>query len=224
VSGIDEYGMWLERAVTGKNVEELEKAYEGLLRSIKRIDPITLAEATDGRYRSDGVPRIQIQFLHSWFVLDLLPYRIRAGHLEIDTLPLKVLTLHHMIAAADNQGTAVRVMGRWIDCRSLQDGAFLGTHFSRSVSDALDGVFALNREDRLSRVLAWGGRPLELGDEGYLFNFFPRLPVALINWAGDKEFPPSAKILFDVSASNYMPTHGLIALTEFLIFRLAGRT
>jgi hypothetical protein len=44
--------------------------------------------------------------------------------------------------------------------------------------------------------------------------------MALINWKDDEEFPAYSKILFDVSASNYMPTHGLAALTEFLIFRL----
>ena len=36
----DEYTMWLERARTGKNVEELQKAYDDLLQKVKRIDPI----------------------------------------------------------------------------------------------------------------------------------------------------------------------------------------
>jgi hypothetical protein len=43
----------------------------------------------------------------------------------------------------------------------------------------------------------------------------------LIHWEGDEEFPAYSKILYDISASNYMPTHGLAALTEFLIHRLA---
>jgi hypothetical protein len=213
--------MWLERARTGKNVGELERAYEDLITSVKRIDPITIAEQTDSRYRADGVPRIEVPFLHSWFVLDLLPYRVRAGHADIDTLPLKVLFLQHLCTAGSDQGTGVRVMGRWIDSRSLQHGAVLGAHFARAVSSMLDSFFCLDPDERMSRALRWGGRPLELGDEGFLFYFFPRLPAALINWEGDDEFPPSGKILFDVSASNFMPVHGLTALTEFLIHRLS---
>jgi Domain of unknown function (DUF3786) len=218
----DEYTMWLERARTGKNVEELDKFYSVLIQRVKRIDPITIAETTDGEYRGgDGIPRVVIPFLHSWFVLELLPYRIQAGHEVVDTLPMKVLALQHLIAAAENQGTAVRVMGEWIDCRSLRHGAVMGAHFSKTTSALLNRYFSLARNQRISRALQWGGKPVDLGDEGFLFKFFPRLPVALIHWHEDAEFAAYSKILYDVSASNYMPTHGLAALTEFLIHRLA---
>jgi hypothetical protein len=218
----DEYDMWLERARTGENVEELDKFYSVLIQRVKRIDPITIAEMTDGEYSGgDGIPRVVIPFLHSWFVLELLPYRIRAGHETVDTLPMRVLALQHLIAAAENQGTAVRVMGEWIDCRSLRHGAVMGAHFSKTTSELLNRYFSLARDQRVSRALQWGGKPVDLGEEGFLFKFFPRLPVALIHWREDSEFAAYSKILYDISASNYMPTHGLAVLTEFLIHRLA---
>jgi hypothetical protein len=217
----DEYAMWLERAISGANVGELQRSHDQLLQAIKRIDPITLAETSESVYKSDGTPRILVPFLHSWFVLEFLPYRIKGEHQLVDTLPMKVLVLEHLMTAAENQGTAVRVMGKWIDCRSLQHGAVLGAHFAKTTDKLLGEFFALEREKRIARVLQWGGKPLELGDEGYVFRFFPRLPVAIINWRGDEELPAFSKILFDVSASNYMPTHGLAVLTEFLAHRLA---
>jgi len=213
--------MWLERARTGKNVARLEEAYDELIRQAKRIDPLKIEETTGSKYRGDGVPRVVIPFLHSWFVLRLLPYGIRAEHPDLDSLPLKVLVLRHIVTAAENEGAAVRVMGTWIDVRSLHHGAVLGAHFSRSIRDILDRFFGFGYEERISRVLRWSGKPLDLGDEGYLFHFFPRVPIALMLWRGDDEFPPYSKILFDVSASNYMPTHGLAALAEFLVHRLA---
>jgi len=217
----DEYAMWLERARTGRNAGELERAYEELLKKVKRVDPLTLAEESECKYLGDGVPRILVPFLHSWFVLELVPYRLRAQHAVIDTLPLKVLVLEHLVVAAQNQGTAVKVMGQWIDARSLVHGAVLGAHFSRATTDTLERFFTLSPDERMGRVLAWAGKALDLADEGYVFHLFPRLPVALIHWTGDEEFPPYSKALFDVSASNYMSTHGLIALTDFLIHRLA---
>ena len=217
----DEYSMWLERAETGKNVGELEKAYDSLIKKVKKVDPLTIAEVTGGHYRPDGIPNVIIPFLYSWFVVYFLPYRVRAEHQKLDTLPLKVLVLQHILAAAENVGTAVRVMGKWIDVRSLQHGAIMGAHFSRSINEILDRFFSLPGDEQMSRVLKWGGKPLDIADKGFLFHLFPRLPIALMHWQGDDEFPAYSKILYDVSASNYMPTHGLAALTEFLIYRLA---
>ncbi|MBI5248512.1 MAG: DUF3786 domain-containing protein [Desulfomonile tiedjei] len=217
----DEYTMWLERELAGKNVEELTRSHEILIEKVKRIDPLTIADETDAKYIGEGVPHILIPFLHSWFVLDLLPYRIRAQHKSLDTLPMKVLVLQHFVSAAENQGTAVRVMGQWIDTRSLRHGAVMGAHFSKTSDELLGRFFALPQEQRVARVLKWAGVPADLADESYIFRFFPRLPVAFVNWKGDNEFPQFSKILYDVSASNYMTTHGLAALTEFLIFRLA---
>uniref|UniRef100_A0A7C4EVZ8 DUF3786 domain-containing protein n=1 Tax=Desulfomonile tiedjei TaxID=2358 RepID=A0A7C4EVZ8_9BACT len=217
----DEYSMWIERENTGLNVSELKKSYELLIQKVKRIDPITIAETTDGRYEGDGVPRVTVPFLQSWFVLDLLPYRIRAGHRIFDTLTMKVLFLHHLVAAAENQGTAVRVMGTWIDCRSLQHGAVLGAHFAKSTSEMLARFFDMAPEKCIGRALQWGGKPVDFGDKGFLFKFFPRLPIVVMHWEGDEEFPPYNKILYDISASNYMPTHGLATLTDFLVHRLA---
>jgi hypothetical protein len=217
----DEYTMWAERERTGKNVDELKKSYDELMRRVKRIDPLTIAETAEAAYRPDGIPRVVIPFLHSWFVLEFVPYRIRAEHEVVDTLPMKVLVLQHIITASENQGTAVRIMGQWIDVRTLRHGSVMGAHFAKTTSDLLGKLFALEKSERIARVLQWGGKPIDLGDEGYLFKFFPRLPVAFIHWDADDEFPAYSKILYDVSASNYMSTHGLAALTEFLIHRLA---
>ncbi len=222
MQSVDEYSVWLERATTGVNDEGLKQQYADLLTSIKRVDPITIAEMSDCEYRGgDGVPRLVVPFLHSWFVLDLLPYRVRAEHANIDTLPMKVLVLQHLVTAAENQGTAVKVMNQWIDCRSLQHGAFLGAHFAKATMENLTNFFNQDYDQQMAGALKWGGKPLNMADSGFVFKFFPRLPVALINWRADDEFPSYSKILYDVSASNYMPVHGLTTLTDFLIHRLA---
>ncbi len=216
----DEYTMWLERAETGENIDELIKKYNELIARIKRVDPVTMADQCDGAYDSEGVPKVIVQFLSSWFSLDLLPYRVRAGHEEFDTLPLKVLALQHLLAATENEGTAVRIMGEWIDCRSLHDGAFLGAHFSKTTTRKLSMFFNMDRDEKIKRAMAYGGKHVEMGDEGLMFKIFPMLPVVFMNWKEDEEFPSYNKILYDVSASNFMPTHGLVALTDFLIHRL----
>ncbi len=222
MSALDEYTVWTEREKMGKNAEVLESFYQELIARIQRVDPITLAETAEVQYRGgDGIPRLVIPFLTSWFTLDLIPYRLRAEHQLFDTLTMKVLVLQYLITAAENQGSAVRLMNQWIDSRSLQHGAVLGAHFAKSTMELLSSFFAAGRDTVLARTLKWGGRPNDLGDSGFTFYIFPRLPVAFIHWKEDEEFPAYSKILYDVSASNYMPVHGLTALTDFLIHRLS---
>ena len=129
----DEYSMWLEREITGKNLEELTKSYDLLIQKVKRVDPLTIAEETDAKYIGEGVPHILIPFLHSWFVLDLLPYRCRAQPKNLDTLPMKVLVLQHFLTAAENQGTAVPRYGPMdrlpgLEARSGDGRAFFQDH------------------------------------------------------------------------------------------------
>ncbi len=222
MTGPDEYSVWIIREKMGKNADAVEEFYDELIHKVQRIDPITIAETADAHYRGgDGIPRLVIPFLTSWFTLDLLPYRLRAEHQEFDTITMKVLVLQHLITAAENQGSAVKVMNQWIDPRSLQFGAILGTHFAKSTMELLDTFFDAGRDSVIAKALKWGGRPNDFGDTGFTFCLFPCLPVALIHWNSDEEFPAYSKILYDVSASNYMPTHGLTALTDFLIHRLA---
>jgi Domain of unknown function (DUF3786) len=222
MSALDEFSVWTEREKMEKNHEVLTEFYQDLINKVQRIDPIVIAETADVSYRGgDGIPRLIIPFLTTWFTLDLIPYRLRAEHPEFDTLTMKVIVLQYLITAAENQGSDVRVMNQWIDPRSLQHGAVLGAHFAKSTMETLGAFFESGEKRVIARVLRWGGRPNDLGDIGFTFYFFPRLPAALIHWNKDEEFPAYSKILYDVSASNYMPVHALTALTDFLIHKLA---
>jgi hypothetical protein len=50
---------------------------------------------------------------------------------------------------------------------------------------------------------ASGGEPVEMGDASFRFWAFPRVPLAVVFWSGGGEFPDSAQVLFDNSASHY---------------------
>jgi hypothetical protein len=43
-----------------------------------------------------------------------------------------------------------------------------------------------------------------LGDASYAFWALPRVPVLVVYWLGDEEFPSSAQILFEASACHYL--------------------
>ena len=65
-------------------------------------------------------------------------------------------------------------------------------------------------------ALRIGGDLLPLGDACFQFQALPRVPVAIIAWMGDEEFPPSYRILFDRSIAHHLPTDACAILGSML--------
>ncbi|NJC95606.1 MAG: DUF3786 domain-containing protein, partial [Anaerolineae bacterium] len=45
----------------------------------------------------------------------------------------------------------------------------------------------------------------EWGSASFVFQALPRLPLMVTYWLGDEDFPSACKIMFDESASHYLP-------------------
>lgn len=109
---------------------------------------------------------------------------------------------------------------RWIGFRELPDGmfyaqAFQGYSGGRLVRELEGGVEAFRHAaEQLD------GEPLEVGDAGYAFTVLPRVRLALVYWEGDEEFPSQARVLFEDSASHYLPTDGLAILGSQLVGKI----
>jgi hypothetical protein len=109
---------------------------------------------------------------------------------------------------------------RWIGFRELPNGlfyvqAFQGYSGGRLVRELQDGIESF----RLA-CAKLGGESLEIGDAGYIFDVLPRVHLALVYWEGDEEFPSQARVLFEDTAANYMPTDGLAILGSQLVGRV----
>jgi hypothetical protein len=61
-----------------------------------------------------------------------------------------------------------------------------------------------------------GGQSVEVGDASFIFQALPRLPLMVTYWLGDDDFPSSCKILFDSSATHYLPIDGCAILGSML--------
>ena len=69
---------------------------------------------------------------------------------------------------------------------------------------------------------ALGGRRSELGDFSVTIPAFPCVPVTLVFWKKDEEFPERLTILFDGTVVNYLPTEDIILTAQMMAFRLIG--
>lgn len=106
----------------------------------------------------------------------------------------------------------IPLSGEWISEKDLPGGPtfFRGPHLipteliSRRFGNDLEAFCAWSRQS--------GGTPVELGDAAFRFEITEDIPVVLLYWAGDEDFPAEAKLLYDRSIAELLSLDILYAL------------
>lgn len=197
----------------GKGADKTQDPFAEPRRVLQQREASEIAETA-------GVPLegkvLRLSFLR-WEILVSHPdLHIEAPHF-LNNFVIKLLALLYLANAR-----AVPLANQWVPYRELKDGLFYVKSFSDTVEDRLCSRFGGDLEGMRSACLALGGREVEQGDLGMVLNTFPRLPLLFIVWRGDEEFPPSARILFDASATSYLNAFELRMLCGEITGRLIG--
>lgn len=96
--------------------------------------------------------------------------------------------------------------GQWISFAELPDGRTYNQAFQGYTGSEIVKAFGLDVDAFKSACEKSGGVVTPLGDAAYIFHALPRLPMVVIYWCGDEDFPSTCKILFDHVTSHYLPT------------------
>ncbi|MBI2847911.1 MAG: DUF3786 domain-containing protein [Chloroflexi bacterium] len=115
---------------------------------------------------------------------------------------------------------AAPLAGRLISPGSLGDIFTRGTHVLPL--DRLAGQYGNDLSGFLARGRELGGAPLDLADASVRLFPFPRVPVTLLLWRGDSEFPPRASLLFDGSCAVHLPLDIIWATAMLTILAVDG--
>ncbi len=83
--------------------------------------------------------------------------------------------------------------------------------------DGLATEYAARPEAFLAAGAALGGEPRPHGDAAVELPALPKVPVTLILWTADDEFPARADLLFDATAPRHLPTDVLWALATLSV-------
>ena len=161
---------------------------------------------------------IEIDFLNR-------PYLVRLPAFEVvfaeEEAPIRerILLLHYLQTAS-----GAKLSGEWIAFSQVPGGElYLGNFRARSV-DRLVRAFG-GREEKLAEgAEAAGGEAAEYGDVSLQLRALPQVPVMLVLWRGDEEFPPSGNILFDATVTEYLPTEDMVVLAEMAVGQLLKTT
>ena len=64
------------------------------------------------------------------------------------------------------------------------------------------------------------GEQIKQGDAGYIFHAFDCMPVMMLFWDGDDEFPAQANMLFDTGITDFTHVETVCAVAGDLMRRL----
>ncbi|HEX3015935.1 MAG TPA: DUF3786 domain-containing protein [Desulfobacteria bacterium] len=157
---------------------------------------------------------VELQFLNRLYYVNQAGEVRTAGEGDV-RISFKILLLHYLLHAE-----GVKVEGKPISFKELPGGAiYIGPFTNRAIRPLIN-IFGANPGELFECGKLLGAEPAGYGDVSVMVNAFPRVPVTLVLWAGDDEFPPAGNILFDVSAAHYLPTEDYAVLAGMIVMEL----
>lgn len=127
----------------------------------------------------------------------------------------KILILHYFTGA---KGTPLS--GHLIAYNELQEGAaYYPSFFKRAVKPLID-YFGQTPETLVPLAEKLGGYRATCGDVSVIIPAFIRVPITLVLWKGDDEFPPDANILFDSTILDYLSVEDINILCQTIVWNL----
>jgi hypothetical protein len=134
----------------------------------------------------------------------------------------QVLLLHYLkgtLNAGEGDNT-----GEWVSFQDLPDGRFYMDAFLKRAKVPLVSAFGANPK-RLTELASevYGASPAEFGDFSVKIKALPRVPIVLVLWAGDDEFPPEGNILFDRGISGILSAEDIAWLAGAVVYPLVAK-
>jgi len=149
--------------------------------------------------------------LESGDISDSLRKTADVANVEFEVV--QVLLSHY------SKAEPVEIAGKLVRFADLPGGlAYEKAFLQRAVQPIADD-FGDDPERLVECAKQLNGFALSHGDSSVEIPAFPRIPLVIILWRAS-EFPTSANILYDESASNYLPTEDLAVLGGLTTSRL----
>ena len=102
----------------------------------------------------------------------------------------------------------------WVSFEQLKDARPFGPAFRKGNLAPFAATFSGNA-DRLEQALtSFGGNILPTGDVGYQIDVFPCIPMQVLFWEGDDEFPSQCNLLFDRSATDFIHVESIVSIAS----------
>jgi len=194
------------------------QAYQLACEQLARIDDIQQQCLRSGtRYQEAGEQQIiTLKYLNRTYRVTLPNINVSLTDSE-EEVPLrdKILILHYLIMA---KGTPIA--DKPITFKELPEGINYFPPFSKRTIKPLVDRFGNEPHLLIDAAAILGGYKADYGDVAATINAFPYVPITLVLWRGDEEFPPSGSIMFDATVSDYLSAEDISVLCQTISWKL----
>lgn len=155
--------------------------------------------------------------------LEVLGRRCVIPHPEIDVrwadspqeIPSwqKAVILHYL-----ERASGVQLSGNLVTFQEVESGAFYLPIFKARVLTPFLEAFG-RRPDSMVEVAKryFNGEERGHGHRSVTVFALPYVPITLVLWEGDEEFPPDGTLLYDSTVSQYLSTEDITLMSEMLV-------
>ena len=161
----------------------------------------------------------QLPVLASALEVDLSASRVSGPGGHVARPAWAILTLHYLMLTARPVSREPEVTFADLATARSYAGVYEARVVRRLCATAGRDVLRLR-----AAAEALGSRaiPCSAGDAAFDFSVFPRVPVRLVWYAADDEFPPSATLLLPRNIESFFSSEDIVVLSELLVSRLEG--
>jgi len=115
--------------------------------------------------------------------------------------------IHYLLKSKE-----IDISNEWISEKDIPGGTtfFRGPH--EIPTNLISLRFNNNINEFKKRCEQLHGIPLNMSDAAYRFQITPRIPVAVLYWIGDDDFPAESKVLYDRTITDHLAADIIYAL------------
>jgi len=203
-------------------IDDYKKALEVGKEEISNKNPLHLCRVSGGQFieKANEPNSIHIKFLNRMVTIswpDLIFSQDSDKEMKIKE---KILILHYL-----NNAKKEDLTGELIAYQEIPSARFYLSSFNARSRDPFIAAFGEN-PDKLPVVAQelFAAQMASMGDVSVTIQAFPKVPITLIIWRGDEEFPPNGTILFDSSIKdNLLSAEDISELVSMIVYPLIAK-
>jgi hypothetical protein len=202
----------------GETPNPLGERVDEIRSKLKDANPEKLAARTGATYTPKGESRGEFK-LPYWSREIVISFPDFSGKYAetgdtVNTFDLTMLAYYFDVSDGGP------ISGEWIAFNQIPGGLFYAQAFQGYSGDELAKVFVNDSESFIDANEKLGGRREFFGNVAYSYQILPRVPIMVVCWLGDEDFPPSYRMLFDSNAHRHLVTDAYAILGSNLARRL----
>ena len=189
--------------------------HEGLWKQLIPLDPQQTAQKANCKYLTEP-DRYVINMLNTEYVVNLSNQEIFSSQTGPEPTPAEFLEQLCLLAYLINVQD-LSLTNKLTKFESLPGGQFFFRGVHGLPLDKVEKAFAKDTDAILQAIERFDAKKCQYGDASIEFYILPRIPLTIVIWGGDDEFPARVSLLCDSTAGSHLPLDALLTAVKLAV-------